>query len=223
MLRRLHNKHPNSTVAIIASGPSAVMAADCKCDISIGVNGAAVLGRRFDYFMCGDCTAHLKDWFTVDCANIRVIARIVATMDYLLYPAHKYPKLIRMAVPQHQQHSLRRLQPPVNPHLTFKYKWYRVGLLAPDMNFLMFTGTISCCAVQLAYLMGAKHINLYGCNFHHSKSSHYFYDARADQVGRIRNNQIVVMDNVLKEVRSRSIRVCIYGETRLTQYDEQIL
>ena len=89
------------------------------------------------------------------------------------------------------------------------------------MNFLMFGGTISCCAVQLAYIMGAKEIELYGCNFHHSRRSHYFYSAGQGQIGRVRSSQRETMDKLLKEVRAKGVKVSIFGPTRLTEFDRQ--
>lgn len=220
MLARLRDAHKGTTIAIVASGPTAVMF-DGACDVSIAVNGAALLGKRFDYFLCGDKFAPDKDWFYVDCSSVRVIARIVATMDKFLYPDDRYPKLKRMAMPQQQQHHTRRIPPPISPHLTFRYRWFHDGELSREINYLMFTGTIACCAVQLAYIMGAAHVKLYGCNFYHSPSIHYFYDAPKAQVGRVRGAQREVMDKVLGEVRKFGVKVSVFGDTKLTQFDEQ--
>ena len=220
MLNRLRKRHLGDTISIVASGPSASLFKQ-GAGATIGVNGAAFMDRRFDYFLCGDKNAFAKDWFTKECSYVRVVARLVASMDLILYPEKKYPKLKRMAVPQHEQRKVRHIPNPVSPHLTFLYRWYAEGRLSEEMNFLMFSGTISCCAVQLAYIMGAKEIELYGCNFHHSRRSHYFYDAGRGQVGQVRPSQREVMDKVLREVRDRGVRVSIFGPTRLTQFDRQ--
>lgn len=220
MLDRLRRRHRGDIISIVASGPSADLFKK-GADVTIGVNGAAFLKRKFDYFLCGDKNAHTKDWFTVECSYVRVIAKLVASMDEILFPPKKFPNLRRMAVPQHEQRKVRHVPEPVPPHLTFKYKWYAEGRLDEEMGFLMFGGTISCCAVQLSYIMGAREIELYGCDFHHNRRSHYFYDAGQGQIGRVRPSQRETMDRVLKEVREKGVKVSIFGPTRLTEFDRQ--
>jgi len=220
MLDRLRKKHSGDIVSVAASGPSADLFKK-GADITIGVNGAAFLDHKFDYFLCGDKNSYTKDWFTVECSYVRVIARLVASMDIILYPEKKFPNLERLAVPQHEQRKVRHVPEPIPQHLIYSYKWYAEGRLAEDMDFLMFGGTISCCAVQLAYIMGAKEVELYGCDFHHSRRSHYFYNAGPGQVGRVRPSQCEVMDKLLKEVRDRGVRVSMFGPSRLTQFDRQ--
>jgi len=219
MLDRLRRRHCGDTVSIVASGPSADLFKDGA--VTIGVNGAAFLKHKFDYFLCGDKNSYTKDWFSIDCSYVRVIARLVASMDRILYPDDKFPSLERLAVPQHEQRRIKHLPEPVPPHLTYKYLWYGKGRLNEDVNFLMFSGTISCCAVQLAYIMGAKKIELYGCDFHHSRRSHYFYESKQGQVGRVRPSQREIMDKMLKEVMDKGVKVSIFGQTRLTQFNRQ--
>jgi len=219
MLDRLRKRHRGDTISIVASGPSANLFKGAA--VTIGVNGAALMGHEFDYFLCGDKNAYIKDWFTVECARVRVIAKLVASMDEVLYPRDKFPGLRRLAVPQHEQYKLGHIPAPISPHLTFLYKWYSEGRLDENMMYLMFSGTISCCAVQLAYIMGAKEIELYGCNFHHARRSHYFYKTDQKQTGRVRPSQRVIMDKLLREVRGMGVKVSIFGPTRLTQFDRQ--
>jgi hypothetical protein len=219
MLERLRNRHKGDTISIVASGPSAELFK--RGDVTIAVNGSAFLDYKFDYFLCGDKNAHSKDWFSVDCSYVRVIARIVASMDKILYPDNIFPKLERLAVPQHEQGKVKYLPNPIPPHITFKYRWYTEGRISRDIDYLMFSGTISCCAVQLAYIMGASAVELFGCNFHHSRRLHYFYDAADGQIGRVRPPQREVMDKSLKEVRSLGMKVSIFGPTRLTEFDRQ--
>lgn len=219
MLDRVRRRHRGDTISIVASGPSADIFKGGP--VTIAVNGAAFLEHKFDYFLCGDKNAHTKDWFTVDCSYVRAVAKLVASMDEILFPPKKFPKLNRIAVPQHEQRKVHHVPEPIPPHLTFLYRWYAEDRLSEEMNFLMFSGTISCCAVQLAYIMGAKEIELYGCNFHHSRRSHYFYGAGRDQIGRVRPSQRETMDKLLKEVRKKGVKVTIFGPTRLTEFDRQ--
>lgn len=124
MLDKLRGKHRGDTIAVVASGPSTADLFISSPSVTIGVNGAAFLGHKFDYFLCGDKNAHTKDWFTVECSHIRVIANLVASMDRFLYPDDKFPDLERLTVPQHEQRKVRRIPKPVSPHLTYLYKWY---------------------------------------------------------------------------------------------------
>ena len=220
MLDRLRRKCSGDTISIVASGTSAGLFKDGD-NVSIGVNGAALLGCKFDYFLCGDKNSHKKDWFAVECSHVRVVSRQVASMDRILYPDKQFPRLRRITVAQHDQNKVKHIPNPVSPHLTFKYKWYVGNRLDEKMNFLMFGGTISCCAVQLAYIMGAKAIELYGCNFHHGRRSHYFYNAERGQIGRVRPSQRETMDKLLKEIMDRGVKVSIFGPSRLTQFNKQ--
>jgi uncharacterized Rossmann fold enzyme len=211
MIKSLHNIHKGATIAIVGSGPTAVEFIKSKCDISIGVNGAAKLGKKFDYFICGDVRSSTYDWFSIDCSKIRVIAKLTAAPDKILYPDVLFPTITRAAVVTAKQNNI-VLPLPIEPHLTFMYKWYKSDRLKPDMNYLMFGGTISCCAVQLAYVMGATKIVLYGCGFN-SIGKHYFY--HTSKPGTISDSQRTVMSAVINELKKRGIQFENVGHTTL--------
>ena len=219
MIQKLRGVYKNSTIAVVGSSPTAQLYKG-DCDISIAVNGAALLGPRFNYFLCGDWKAPLRDWWTVDTADVRVIATLVSLMDYQLYPEDKFPGLERNAVPAHEAKKVSKQPPPIHPHLTFRYRSHKRGILNDKNNFLMYRGTVSCCAAQLAFIMGCKHIKLYGCEFSGAKSNHYFYEA--NHIGSVRKTMIQVMDSVLGEIRNKGVRVTVYGKTNLTQFDQQL-
>jgi hypothetical protein len=211
MIKSLYDVHKGAAIAIVGSGPTAVDFTHNKCDISIGVNGAAKLGEKLDYFMCGDSRSSLFDWFRIDCSKIRVIAKITAAQDRILYPDELFPHIVRAAVSTPKQNSI-ELPKPVEPHITFMYRWFKPDRLKKDMNYLMFGGTISCCAVQLAYIMGASKIVLYGCCFN-STGRHYFYNTR--RPGSISDNQRVVMNTAIGEIKNRGVEFKIVGDTML--------
>ncbi|MCK9558465.1 MAG: hypothetical protein M0R50_10550 [Candidatus Cloacimonetes bacterium] len=211
MIKLLHNIAKGATIAVVGSGPTATDFIHSKNDISIGVNGAAKLGQKFDYFMCGDTRSSCFDWFNIDCSRVRVIAKLTAAPDKILYPIELFPDIKRIAVITAKQNTI-KLPRPVEPHLTFMYKWYRQERLKEDMNYLMFGGTISCCAVQLAYVMGASKIVLYGCNFT-SVGRHYFYQTR--KPGSISDSQRTVMNTVINEIKKRGVKFEIVGSTTL--------
>jgi hypothetical protein len=209
MIKALHGIHKGETIAVVGSGPTAIEFKNQH--LSIGVNGAAKLGKRFDYFMCGDARSSAFDWFNIDCSRVRVIAKLTAAPDKILYPIDLFQDIKRTAVITAKQSSV-KLPPPVEPHLTFMYRWYKSDRLKSDMNYLMFGGTISCCAVQLAYLMGATKIVLYGCGFN-SVGRHYFY--HTPRPGSISASQRAVMNAVISEIRKRGVQFQIVGETTL--------
>lgn len=222
MLHLLHNLHTNKSASIVASGPSAKKY-NGSTDISIGVNGAAFLGKKFDYFLCGDNNAHKYSWFKEKCSDVRVISRLVASMDYQLYPEDF--DIVRRSVPQHKQRLVQDLMCPVYPHIIFNYRWYGLGRLGKKdrlvlPNYLMFSGTISCCAVQLAYLMGCSEVHLYGCGFTGRRKKHYFYNNN-EKVGNIVKSQFETMQKCLKEVRSLGMKVYIHGKSKLTEADKK--
>ena len=211
MIKSLHHAHDGAAISIVGSGPTAIDFNKSKSDISIGVNGAAKLGKKFDYFMCGDAKSSAYDWFSIDCSRVRIIAKLTAAPDKILYPVELFPNIKRMAVITAKQSTV-SLPPPVKPHLTFMYKWYKPDRLKKDMNYLMFGGTISCCAVQLAYVMGASKIILYGCGFTNT-GRHYFYHTQ--RPGTISDSQRTVMTAIINEIRKRGVRVEAVGNTTL--------
>jgi hypothetical protein len=210
MIKSLHGIYKGATVAIVGSGPTAVEFKN-QHDLSIGVNGAAKLGKRFNYFMCGDARSSFNDWFNIDCSAIRVIAKLTASVDKILYPPDLFPDLERLIVPTAKQSTI-KIPPPIEPHRTFMYKWWKPDRLKIDMNYLMFGGTISCCAIQLAYVMGAAKIVLYGCGFN-SVGRHYFY--HTPRPGSISDSQRTVMNTVISEIRKRGVQFQIIGATTL--------
>ncbi len=211
MIESLHDIHKGSTISIVASGPSAVMY-DGFGDIAIGVNGASLLGPTFDYYMCGDPYAHRHDWFSINCSKERVVAKVLASMDYQLYPEHIYD-IERKSVTVLKQRAL-DLPDPVYPHKTFRYRSYKHDKLRLNNKFLLFGGTISCCALQLAWMMGADRVVLFGCNFRHSMSEHHFYDTKMP--GRVVLTQVKTMQSVIDKMRTAGLVVSIIGKSALS-------
>lgn len=190
-----------------------------KSSLSIAVNGALKLQRQFDYFVCGDCCAYRRDWFKLPNSRRRIIARLVASCDEILYPSTDYPELRRRSVPQTKWREVEGLPEPKWPHLLFTYKWFKPNRLSRSMNFLMFGATIAGCAVQLAYLMGATTILLWGCQFDHS-AGHYFY--KCSKPGMVARGQLETMELLLGEIRAAGIKVGLHKPSRLTQFDFEI-
>lgn len=230
MISELHDRHRGRSVAIVGSSPSATLFTPQICDISIGLNGSALLGYRFDYFMCSDPDSHKRDWFYVDCSVSRVIAASIASMDFFLYPeALSHTLRQRVAAGWSDQYAI-RLPVPRKPHF-FYYRRLptKSGLdnfKAKRTDVLMVRGTVAGEAVQLAYLMGASSITLFGCSFSRESSGtdrHYFYESDQDQIGEIKRFQLESMNLYLSVVRSQGVRVVIVGPTELIEYDDCIV
>ena len=215
MLKQLHRKFPQSEIAIIGSGPSAKQFSG-QGDVSIAVNGAALLEHQFDFFLYGDRKAPEREWSKVDCAQTRVVAHHVAATDELLYPKGKYPDLERVAKPQSVDQI--QLPPPVAPHLHFQYEAFELGKVSRNNNFLMYGGTISCCAVQLAFMLGAKRVLLFGCEYSHQTASYFRF---LQHTGSISDDQRNVMNLTLAKLRQVGVAVAAFGKTTLEQVDQR--
>ena len=230
MIQQLYNRHQGRTIAIVASGPTATAFNPHDSDYSIGVNGAALLahrGLRLDYFLCGSQHAPRRPWFTVDCASTRIICVRFALHDRSLYPDALYPGLIRRSYVDDDIDTI-TLPPPVAPHLTYRYT------REPTATFLtgrrpfdkvVIGGTIAAVAVQIAYLMGATCLKLYGCSFSRQTShlpQHYFYRTAADHGGGIDDSQLAAMERTLAVVRQHGVEIQVVGATALRQYDRQL-
>jgi hypothetical protein len=209
MIQSLLDVHQGETVSIVGSGPSADLYQGGS-GVSIGVNGAARLHQHFSYFLYGDRYAYKRDWFRTDCSDVRVAARIVATMDELIYPKAD----VRMSVTADNQMMVRGIPDPEPPHKIFNYMRYRPQRLKRTQSSLLFGGTIACCALQLAWIMGASKVIVYGCNFQHSRNSHYFY--RSNFTGTVTQSQRDTMQEIINILRNRGLEIHIIGESRLS-------
>lgn len=227
MLERIFDQASDATIAVVGSAPSARFFDPGKCDVSIGVNGAALLGCRFDYFQCSDHEAPQRDWFQVDCARTRIIAAQIASMDSFLYPPEFDDRLPgRLALKRPFQRVMRLPQPRV-PHLFYFVSVPNESRLRDleqrKAKTLLAGATISGQAVQLAYLMGAARIDLYGCSFSQStskKPEHYFYQAAPGHIGAVELRQLEAMDRLLSVIRGQGVRIVVHGPTELSEYDE---
>ena len=83
----------------------------------------------------------------------------------------------------------------------------------------MYGGTISCCAVQLAYMMGASRLKLFGCEFSH-RDGNYFQ--KFSHVGSVSDRQYKTMQSMLRKIRDEGVKITAYGNSILTEIDERI-
>ena len=210
MIQSLRDNHTGSRIAVVGSGPTATLYRGA-CDVSLAINGAALLPHHFSYFICGDPRSPHMNWFYVNCSDVRIVADLVATCDQRLYPHNQYPSINRLAVYQHQKDMLGEIPEPVYPHLIFRFERFSRDQLHKEMNYLMYGGTMSCGALQLAWLMGASAIDIYGCPFTHAGGS-YFY--QCNNPGAVSQSQLQTMQTVIDIIRE-TVEVSIIGESLL--------
>jgi hypothetical protein len=230
MIQQLYDIHRGKTIAVVGSGPTAAAFDPHDSDHAIGVNGAAMLAHRgfyLDYFLCGSQHSPRRPWFVLDCARTRIICVRFALHDRYLYPDEQYPELERQSYPLDDIDEI-RLPPPVSPHLTYRYtRDPTAAFLAGERPFdkVVIGGTIASVAVQIAYLMGASCVKLYGCVFSKQTSQqpqHYFYRTDTSDRGGVDEVQIAAMNRTLAIVRQHGVQVLVVGETALSEYDLQL-
>lgn len=221
MINQLRGIHAGATISIVGSSPTAKSFCPKECDVSIGVNGAALLGPYFNYFLCMTRDAAEHDWFDRDCSRSRIIGSKIATLDYRLYPATFDATLGQRKLYIEEPD----LPEPARPHFIFAARSPTEqgveALLERRAEALMTHGTTAGQAVQLAFLMGASCIQLYGCSFSadtSGKPGHYFYDAPQQQTGWISTDQIHFMELYLSLVRREGAKVVVHGESALRQF-----
>jgi len=89
---------------------------------------------------------------------------------------------------------------------------FRPGRINRQQQRLFRGGTISGIALNLAFVMGASKIRLFGCTFSYA-DGHYFYPST--HVGKVRERQLVVMQQLLKQIRGHDVVIDVCGRSRL--------
>jgi len=218
----LRNKYKGAHIAVVGASPTAVLYVPHSTDVSIAVNGAALLSEEFDYFVCSDPDAPARPWFGRKCAKIRVIAMSIATMDRQLYPSEFDGHIDRRAVPWGSQHRI-TAPPPVQPHYVFHCSFPSKGELEAFSGGwstnLMVRGTVAGQAIQLAFIMGAAEISLFGCSYSRDTSrseNHYSYQCQQHQIGCIQTYHIEAMNTYISIIRQHGVPVNVIGPSALT-------
>lgn len=111
---------------------------------------------------------------------------------------------------------LRRL-PPCGPHVAFNVTLPQP--LATDMQKLRRGPTSSGCALQLAYLMGASSIDMYGVEMTNQGVSYaagnYFYEPLQDERGVTSASQLESIELVVRDLQVLGVEVRHSGPTRI--------
>lgn len=199
MLATYRDAHAGCAVAVLGSGPTLARFTGQQ-PVAIAVNGAATHGVPYQYFVCGDPASPWREWFYGSRRHQarRLVASFVAPRDALLYPRRQTRARLRLqrlprSLAARLQGSMAPLYDyapgarPVPGHGWFQYVAHefpahpdalRDGL---QQGRVLHGATIAGVAVQIAVVMGAAAIHLYGCAMDNDAGGHYH---RPGSVGR---------------------------------------
>ena len=112
---------------------------------------------------------------------------------------------------------------PISPHLVMRsvFQYLPDTEISRNQKHLYYMGTSSSAAIQLAYIMGASEIHLYGVEFSNktedgrATGTNYFYKAKKGEAGITTDSQRKVMDEVVRKIIDGGIRILSHGPTNL--------
>ena len=217
-------RHRGASVAVLGSSPTIGLYRGQE-DVTIGVNGSAIAlrdGHRMDYFMCGDRESPARRWFLASerFGAIRFVSSHVLPFDPLVIPGAKERQKLQGQLKAfvgagNRDWRFRLKSYPIRTkHSFFEYKHPWEQRVSHRQRMFAKGGTISGMAVQMALVMGASSIHLYGCSFEPVDGVHYGYDS-AGELGQIKFWQPIGMDFILSQVLRLGVRVFAHGPTSL--------
>jgi len=108
--------------------------------------------------------------------------------------------------------------------------WKPSEKISYDQKLINVGGTSCCMGLQIAFLMGASEIHLYGVEFsNHGNAvqngtsnlvldgANYFYQPLPNELGVTSQGQLEVMDKTIKQIMDLGIPVYSHGPSRLNQ------
>lgn len=218
--------HKGMSFAILGSSPT-INIYRGQQDISIAVNGAVLCDpvERADYFMAGDKNSPYRRWFeeSYKKAKTRIVATFVAPYDKIVCSSFDQRKKFQNMLEADYFHQSDpggniRFSPdglvPSGDHGIFVYADIWEEKICIDQKRLCRGGTISGVAAQMAMVMGAKEIHLYGCSFGDTNRKHYGYDNK-EEPGGIDPNHIFTMDYILSRIKLSGVEIFAHGHTNL--------
>ncbi len=224
--------HKGKSFAVLGSSPTINLYRG-EQDVSIAVNGSVMCDavERADYFMAGDKDSAKRGWFekSMDFADSRIIATFIAPFDHLVLSDEEERSELQRLLEDDKVHqrepggnikfspNFRNL---VRPHGIFEYADIWEEEICPDQQKLCRGGTISGVACQMALIMGASEVHLYGCSFGTPEQGHYGYNNK-NEPGGIRFDHPPTMDYILSRLVEHNVGVYSHGFTKL-QVPEEI-
>jgi hypothetical protein len=163
MLETLRNKYQGSVVAILGGGFT-ILNYTGKEDICIAMNNAIQLDAKIDYFTAFDCKIPTLDYFLYKPKITRLLGGNIAGQCPYTFPKLEDSKRKIVKVRElDEKNCLVIKEKPNLPNDFWLYKTRETPMLSPNMKSLSVCGTILAPALELAFIMGAKEIHIYGC------------------------------------------------------------
>lgn len=243
LLDHLDQKHKGKSFAVLGSAPS-LEQFNRQQDVTIGVNGTAILLKKGDYFLSADSRVFSRSWFKALDPEVTCIIRPMVALqtdrfldkaqrsDLLTeynslaakYPEHLVPEYdFPFVTPGVEEvDNWMKQFPAINaPHQVIRHFTSDVDITKADEVYFG-DGTSSCFALQTAYLMGAEEIHLYGVEFSNFPKTadplsgdNYFYKPQKGELGRTLDSQLEIMDEVARQIIEQGVPVYSHGATRL--------
>lgn len=237
---QLIGKHEGARIGVLGSAPSLEeykSAINSECDIVIGCNGALMSldpdKHVVDYFIYYDARSFTRQWFCrEEPFHNRFGSKVTRVLPTYMLPFD--PNVLESKNDREQLlddlKKFKELNPAeedivyFNPDIS-KMKLEGVAFRVCDLNLSFVNrhdgpmcrrSTITGIGSQLAYKMGAKRINLFGCEFDNPLGNErYSYDNQMER-GQIRPNQIQNMDLILGQISNSGVEIISFGKTKLS-------
>ena len=224
-LKGLRGVHKGERIAVLGSGPSLEMFSG-EPKIAIAVNGASEIEQAYRYFICGDPESPRREWFYAsrNSSAVRIVSSFIAPFDEALYPDEGVRTQLRQeggfeSGCRENYHYIPSVRPAA-PHAFFLYDPisvfdYRVLPISRDQDRFLYGGTIAGVAVQLAFVMGASEIHLFGCSLDNESGRNYCRLLSSTQTGRTIPSQVVGLSKIISAIESEGVPVIVHGRSRL--------
>lgn len=231
-MNELRGAHRGTRIAVLGSGPTLAMYAG-QVDLAIAVNGAAHCEAPYQYFTCGDVNSPMQSWFYASRKHSarRIIASFLAPMDTILYPdiGAREAMLSDLASVTSTTAESTSLPPyeyipsvaPSDGHRWFQYA-FRRNAFAEELVLegvrtgrLLPGATIAGVALQMAAIMGASEVHLFGCSMDNDCGDNYLH--RGMSSGSTKETQRVNFAAAIRAIRTIGVEVEIHGESRLNE------
>ena len=225
-LEKFRGIHKGERIAVLGSGPTLELY-DGDPSLAIAVNGAAEIDRPYRYFVCGDPESPERPWFYASRKqdSVRIVSSYVAPFDSVLYPDEDTRRKLQeeggfLTAGCFEDFDYDPSCDAAPPHAIYQYD--HIGVLRndplpifPDQERLLYGGTIAGVAVQMAFILGASEIHLFGCSLDNDSGSHYHPKLTAGKLGYNLPSHVESLSRIVSKVEEQGVPVIVHGYSRL--------
>jgi hypothetical protein len=227
MLATYGGVHRGGAIAVLGSGPTLGLFTG-RQPVAIAVNGAATHDVPYQYFVCGDPGSPWREWFYASRRHgaRRLVASFVAPRDAVLFPRWQTRWRLRLerlprGLVARRRDSLELLYDytpraqPAAGHGWFQYAvrdfpaQRQVWIDSLRQGRVLHGATVAGVAVQIACVMGAGAIHLYGCAMDNDAGGNYY---RPGSNGRTTPLQRTNFSTLLRWVEEDGVAVVRHGQ-----------